>query len=80
MIFYHELDFLRLFLFAKKMKMFSKGGFIVFSGLPLALYFMHGHSFVELTEHDISAADIIVHSMYMHICTAAFLVHNLYRK
>ena len=27
-------------------------------------YFMRGHSLVELTEHDDSAANIIVHSMY----------------
>ena len=28
---------------------------------------MRGHSLVELTEHDNSAADIIVHSMHIYI-------------
>ena len=28
------------------------------------IYFMRGPSLVELTEHDNSAADIVVHSMY----------------
>ena len=48
---------LRVFLFAKKMKFFtnSKGGI---------------HSLVELTEHDDSAANIIVHSTtYILVCT-----------
>ena len=58
--------FLELFLFAKKMK-FSRAGFIVFTGLPLALYFMRGHSLVELTEHDDSVADVIVHSTYIDV-------------
>ena len=35
---------------------------------------MREHSLVELTEHDDSAANINVHSMYIHICTAAFIV------
>ena len=30
---------------------------------PWHFYFMRGHSLVELTEHDGSAADIILHSM-----------------
>ena len=38
---------------------------------------MREHSLVELTEHDDSAADIISHNI--HICTAAFIVHNVYR-
>ena len=38
---------------------------------------MRGHSLVELTEHDNSDVDIIV--LYLHIRTAAFMVHNLYR-
>ena len=38
---------------------------------------MRGHSLVELTEHDNSDVDIIV--LYLHIRTAAFIVHNLYR-
>ena len=49
--------FLELFLFAKKMKFLTKGGIQVF---PCHFYFMRGHSLVELTEHDDSAADIMV--------------------
>ena len=64
--------FLELFLFAKKMK-FLKGGIHCISQVfkersisqvfPWHFYFMRGHSLVELTEHDDSAADIILHSM-----------------
>ena len=61
--------FLELFLFAKNMKF---AGFILFPGIPLTLYFMRGHSLVELTEHGNSAADIMVHR-YVHICTASYV-------
>ena len=37
-------------------------------------YFMRGHILVIPTEHDNSAADIIVH---VHTCTTAFMVHNI---
>ena len=40
-----------------------RAGFIVFSGLPLALLFLRGHPLVELTEYNDSAANIIVHSI-----------------
>ena len=56
--------FLELFLFAKKMKSLTKGGIHCISQVfPWHFYFMRGHSLVELTEHDDSAADIILHSM-----------------
>ena len=60
-----ELIFLELFLFAKKMKFLTKlrAGFIVIQVFPWHFYFMRGHSLVELTERDDSAADIILHSM-----------------
>ena len=35
-----------------------------FQVFPWHFYFMRRHSLVELTDHDDSAADIIVHSMY----------------
>ena len=74
---------LRVFLFAKKMKFLTKGGIQRISQVfPWHFYFMREHSLVELTEHDDSAANIIVHSMYqgIHICTAAFIVHiSVYR-
>ena len=72
---------LRVFLFAKKMKFLTKGGIHCISQvLPWHFYFMREHSLVELTEHDDSAANIIVHSMYTYICTAAFIVHiSVYR-
>ena len=70
---------LRVFLFAKKMKFLIKGGIHCISQVfPWHVYFMHEHSLVELTEHDDSAANTIVHSI-IHICTAAFIVHSVYR-
>ena len=70
---------LRVFLFAKNMKFLTKGGIHCISQVfPWHFYFMREHSLVELTEHGDSAANIIVHSMY--ICTAAFTVHiSVYR-
>ena len=56
---------LRVFLFAKKMKFLTKGGIHCISQVfPWHFYFMREHSLVELTEHDDSAANIIVHSVY----------------
>ena len=54
--------FLELFLFAKKKMKFLRAGFIVlyFQGFPWHFNFMRGHSLVELTEHDDSAAAIIL--------------------
>ena len=73
---------LRVFLYAKKMKFLTKGGIHCISQVfPWHFHFMREHSLVELTEHDDSAANIIVHfnSMY-NICTAAFIVHiSVYR-
>ena len=72
----------RVCLFAKKMKFLTKGGIHCISQVfPWHFYFMREHSLVELTEHDDSAANIIVHSMYtVHICIAAFIVHiSVYR-
>ena len=57
---------LRVFLFAKKMKFLTKGGTHCISQV-LHFYFMREHSLVELTEHDDSAANIIVHSMYVRV-------------
>ena len=48
--------FLELFLFAKNMKFFTKGGIHCISQVfPWHFDFMRGHSLVELTEHDDSA-------------------------
>ena len=56
---------LRVFLFAKKMKFLTKGGIHCISQVfPWHFYFMREHSLVGLTEHDDSAANVIVHSMY----------------
>ena len=68
---------LRVFLFAKKMKFFTKGGIHCISQVfPWHFYFMREHSLVELTEHDGSATNIIVHSMYtyMYCC-----IHSTYK-
>ena len=63
---------LRVFLFAKKF--LTKGGIHCISQVfPWHFYFMREHSLVELTEHDDSAANIIV-IVCIHICTAAFIV------
>ena len=40
---------------------------------------MRGHSLVELTEHDNSAAGIMVHSMYIYICTFKRITLNASR-
>ena len=66
---------LRVFLFAKKDEILDYERFsLYFPGLPLALL-LREHSLVELTEHDDSAANIIVHSMYtyMYCC-----IHTTY--
>ena len=60
MVFIKSWTFWGLFLFAR-------ARFIVFPGLPLEFHLMRGQSFVELTEHDNSTADIIVHSMYIYV-------------
>ena len=74
---------LRVFLFAKKMKLLTKGGIHCISQVfPWHFYFMREHSLVELTEHDDSVANIIVHSTWyvIRMCTAAFIVHiSVYR-
>ena len=59
---------LRVFLFAKKMKFLTKGGIHCISQVfPSHFCFMREHSLAELTEHDDSAANIIVHSMYTYM-------------
>ena len=35
---------------------------------------MRGHSFVELTEYDNSAADITVHSMYIYVLLRSWYI------
>ena len=60
----------------KKDKFLTKGGIHCISQVfPWHFYFMREHSLVELTEHDDSAANIIVHSMYtyMYCC-----IHGTY--
>ena len=48
----------------KKDEILDQGGdSLYFQVFPWHFYFMRGHSLVELTEHDDSAADIILHSM-----------------
>ena len=67
--------FLGVFGSAKNMKFLIKGRIHGISGvLPGHFYCMRRRSFVELTRHDISAAGIIVHTLY----TAVFMVHIVY--
>ena len=47
-----------------------------FQVFPWPFCFMREHSLVELAEHDKSAADIMVLE-YLHIFTAAFIVHSV---
>ena len=42
-----------------------------FQVFPGHFYFMRGHSLVELTEYDDSAADTMVHSLYIYVCCVA---------
>ena len=65
---------LRVFLFAKKMKFLTKGGIHCISQVfSWHFCFMLEHSLAELTEHDDSAANIMVHRMYtyMYFCMGA---------
>ena len=56
--------FLELFLFAQKNEILDEGrDSLYFQVFSWHFYFMRGHSLVELTEHDDSAADIILHSI-----------------
>ena len=41
---------------------------LYFQVFPWHLHFVRGHSLVELTEHDNSADDIMVHSMHIYRC------------
>ena len=58
--------FSELLLFAKKMKFMIKGGMQFYVQVfPWRFCFMRGHSLVELTEYDNSAAGIIhIHNAY----------------
>ena len=68
MIFYQEfLVFGAIPVSKKGWNFLPRVGFIVCPGLPAVLYFMRGHSLVELAEHDNSAADIMVHTMYIYV-------------
>ena len=80
----HSIDFyLELRVFGavpirKKDEILDEGrDSLYFQVFPWHFYFMREHSLVELTEHDDSAADIVSHNI--HICTATFIVHNVYR-
>ena len=61
----------------KKMKFLTKGGIHCISQvLPWHFHFMREHSLVELTEHDDSAANIIVHSMYTYMYCCIHKIMN----
>ena len=59
--------FLELFLFAFFFFFYQGRDSLYFQVFPGHFYFMWGYSLVELTEHDNSAADIMVHSMYIYV-------------
>ena len=80
MDFYLELHIFGAVPVRKKYEILEGGIHCISQVFPWHFYFMRGHSLVELTEHDDSAADIVLHSnRTIHICTAAFIVHNVYR-
>ena len=61
--------FLELFLLAKIMRFLTKvRDSLYFQVFPRHFYFMRGHSLVELTQHDDSAA-FILHNVYDNIWT-----------
>ena len=64
MDFYRELHVFGAVHVRKKYEILDYGrDSLYFQVFPCYFYFMRGHSLVELTEHDGSAADIILHSM-----------------
>ena len=73
---------LRVFLFAKKIKFLTnKSGIhcisVISQVIPWHFYFMREHSLVELTEHDDSAANIIVYINSMYTCMYC-CIHSTY--
>ena len=69
MFFYQELDVFGAVPVCKKDEIIDEGwDSLYFQVFSWHFYFVRGHSLVKLTEHDnSSAADIIVHSMYIHV-------------
>ena len=72
--------FLELFLFAKKMKFLNKGGIRCISRSSLGTFVLcagtHWSNWGMMTV--LLILSYIV-SRAIHICTAAFIVHNVYR-
>ena len=63
MDFYLELHVFGVVPVRKKYEFLDLGrDSLYFQVFPWHLYFMRGHSLVELTDHDDSAADIMVHT------------------
>ena len=61
--------FLEPFLFAEKVKIFTKGEIHGISRSFLGIFYcMRGHSLVGLTEHDNRAADIMAHNVCVCMC------------
>ena len=75
MDFYLELHVFGAVPVRKKDVILDKGrDLLYFHVFPWRFYFMRGHSLVELTEHDDSAANIIVYSMYTYMCNCIIWV------
>ena len=70
--------FLELFLFAKKMKFLTKSGIHCIYGPSLGTFILcagtqsNGRSMMTVLL-------ILSYIVCLHICTAAFIVHNVYR-
>ena len=66
--FYQELDVCGAVPVRKEDEILDLGrDSLYFQVFPWHLYFMRGHSLVELTEHDNSDAVIMVHNTYIYV-------------
>ena len=59
-------------LFAKKKNLDEGRDSLFFQVFPGHLYFMRGHSLVELAEHDNRAVDTMVHSVCVCVCVCIY--------
>ena len=68
MIFYQEWDVFGAVPVRKKYEFLDwRRDSLYFQVFPWRFYFMREYSLFELVENDNSAADIIVHSMYIYV-------------
>ena len=73
--------FLELFLFAKKMKFLTKGGIHCISRSSLGTFILCAGTHWSNWRSMMTVLLILSYIVFrvIHICTAAFIVHNVYR-